>query len=113
MPSEALPALVMVDGSETVDALETGVLSIQTRFSVVLYAGAATEAGVGTALNALRASVIDAFWADTTLGGVVGRVDYEGCDDPELAPESESVGSLELFFVLERGEAELDPYTAA
>lgn len=103
----------MADGGETVEALETGVLSIRTDFSVSLFVTGSDDSAFGPALNALQAAVRAAFAADTTLGGAVGRIDYEGSEAPEVDFETGKVAELQLFFVLERGEAELDPYTAA
>lgn len=108
-----LPALVQLDGGETVQDLETGVLAIETRVAVLLVHKAATAAELATGLNAMRAAVLQALWADPRLGGLAIRVRYDGCDDPEVDEDADVLGQLQLFFTIERGEYELDPLLAA
>lgn len=108
-----LPAAAVSDGRERAEPHQLGTLLVSAEVTVeLLTALQPTVAETITELNRLRAVVRAAIGADPTLGGTVDGLRYLGCDNPVVVDlkETPSEGRLQLNFVLERAEAEHDPY---
>lgn len=107
-----LPAAGIYDGPETADDLELGTLVVSMNVAVELHAEKPSMGELMTELNRLRALVRFAIGSDPTLDGEALHTRYLGSDQPEVVDLAESPreGILELNFVIERREAELDPY---
>lgn len=107
-----VPACAIYDGAETVEDLEVGTVLISTAAAITVHTLAATVPAAITELNRLRGLVRAAIGADPTLASQVLHTRYAGCAEPEMTQleGSDCEASLELAFMIERREAELDPY---
>lgn len=111
---DELPAVIQFDGGEAEGEPQmTGVLVLNTQVTALVWVRAATQTTIGQTVNDYAARVRQAMGGDPTLGGLALFVRYDGCDDPVLLTEEGAppTASMGMSFVIERQEAELNPYT--
>ena len=104
-----LPAVVLFDGEEQVDDLQSGILNIRTACTVVVVVRAEQDK-LGPALNALHARVRQTIGADPTLSGKVSFVAYRGAEEPVFVTDEVPHAMMPTNYEILRQEAEFDPF---
>jgi len=110
-----MPALVMLDGGQTVADRETGGDDYTLRFSVEINATAATAATLGPAASDLWALLTQTLAALAVSAGfcaLASVMRQTSMADPAIGREgqSKSFAVFEAFFEVDYSTAEADPY---
>jgi hypothetical protein len=110
-----MPAAGVYDGPEdNGDPFEVGTVLARSSMVVELYARQPTQNELMHEFHRLAALVRKAIGDDPTLGGEALHTRYLGSDQPILTDLDPAIreGTMELNFVIERREAELNPYAS-
>ena len=83
-PVETFPALLMIDGGQSVTEENAGIKLHALRVEVEGYVGAATAADLGPALSDLHGQTVLALMADRTLGDLAIDLREGDLGDPEI-----------------------------
>lgn len=115
LAASEMPALVLLDGGHDVVDLSSGETNYTARFSVELYATAATDAALGAALTALWGAAVVALRADVTLGGLAVDCREVGLSDPQVLREGQGApfAAAVLEGEVDFATAEGDPFNVA
>lgn len=108
----ALPCAGIFDGSETAEDQDSRDMLVRMNVAVELLTIKPTLTEALSDLNDLLGKLRAAIGASQTLGGVVQRVRYAGCDEPQPVDLAASPceATLEVQFEVERFESHDSPY---
>lgn len=109
---EMMPALVMLDGGQRRQD-ETGLARYAMQVDVEGYVLAASDSGLGPALNDLYARTVAAALADSTLGGVAVDVREGELDVLIVREAGRPAAGFNLTFEIEFFAAPSDPFAPA
>lgn len=107
-----LPCAGVFDGSETAEDQDSRDMLVRMNVAVELLTIKPTLGEALSDLNDLLGELRAAVGASQTLGGVVQRVRYAGCDEPQPVDLAASPceATLEVQFEVERLESHASPY---
>lgn len=107
-----MPYVLVMDGEDQVEPQASGQIDVRTACGIVLGIRARTQETLGTTINALMGRVRKVLGDETTLGGLVVSLDYQGAEEPIYSsdPGSGPQGQIALNYELWRVEDERDPY---
>jgi hypothetical protein len=110
---DQLPAAVLFDGGETAQDFVTCRLQVESDATIDVVCRAAEADDIGAELSNRIAEIKALLMADETLGGVLSRIRYRGCDEPVLDDQDggSPVAATTLTFALLYEHAEDSPYT--
>ena len=110
---DQLPAAILMDGGETARNITTCRLQVESDATIYLECRAVDTDAVGAELSNRIAEIKALLMADETLGGVLSRIRYVGCDEPVLDDQDggSPVAATTLTFRLLYEHAEDSPYT--
>lgn len=108
----ALPCAGIFDGSETAEDQDSRDMLVRMNVAVELLTIKPTLTEALSDLNDLLGKLRATIGASQTLGGVVQRVRYAGCDEPQPVDLAASPceATLEVQFEVERFESHDSPY---